>query len=116
MMKILSTYCIYPIGVLLLACFTLSLLWCTDVDCLTGTSDEECMALICSLLDKHNMPAEKSAAGNSKDCSCVCHAPTLSIRTFKFNYFPDTQRSIIVAAFTIPSTPSRPIYHPPRVI
>jgi len=90
---------------------TVSLLWCGDADCWSGSSDDQCSSLICSLFANHLESKEDGSA--SSDCSCVCHVPTMLARVCDTEYHPPVLNSGIEITIATPSAPSRPIYHPP---
>jgi hypothetical protein len=90
---------------------TLSLFWCGDADCWSGTSDDQCSSLICSLFANH--PESNEGGGAASECSCVCHLPTMLARDVDTNYHPPVVSAGIEATMVAPSAPSRPIYHPP---
>lgn len=114
MMKRISTYLIFPTGFLLALCFTASLFWCGDAECLTGAGNEDCTSLICSLLDKHDASStQNSLGGSSKDCSCVCHVPTVAAEPHGVSYVPTAQYYVSVVTSNIPSSLERLVYHPP---
>jgi|GEM_PF-3297781 len=47
--------------------------FCGDADCLQGSSDENCVTLVCSLLSKHTTPISPSDDEDSTSCQCFCH-------------------------------------------
>jgi hypothetical protein len=114
---ILSVSCpramIRSASILLLFCFTASLLWCGDADCLTGMSNEDCASLICSLLNNHDSSRDNSLGTNAVDCSCICHLPALSTPVFDFSLSTNVLTSSFYSTFVVPSAPARLIYRPP---
>jgi hypothetical protein len=109
----LSTTCWRAAGLLLVMCFTTCMFMCGDADCLTGNGDENCASLLCSLLNRHDAASQNPASGADKDCSCVCHAPTITSSTFNFDYHPILHKNAFTVTGSIPSAPNRLIYHPP---
>ena len=103
-------------GWLLAFCFAASLFMCGDADCLTGTDDENCASLWCSLLSKHDAPTPNAASSADKYCSCVCHVPTVVGPIFNFNYHPATQYNTTAGLLQISSAHPRLVYHPPAAI
>ncbi|MDZ7362058.1 MAG: hypothetical protein ONB46_15235 [candidate division KSB1 bacterium] len=51
----------------------IGLFFCGDVDCLQGSSGENCVTLVCCLLSKHTTPISPSDDENSNSCQCFCH-------------------------------------------
>jgi len=51
----------------------IGLFFCGDADCLQGSSGENCVTLVCSLLSKHTTPISPSDDENSNSCQCFCH-------------------------------------------
>jgi hypothetical protein len=100
-------------GLLIVVCFTASLFFCGDADCLNGNSDENCASLLCSLLNKHGAPSQEASSGDAKDCSCVCHLPIVISPAFSLGYHPITSDNTLVANLPVPSAPNRIVYHPP---
>lgn len=98
---------------LLTICFAFSLFMCGDADCLTGKSNEECVSLLCSLLNKHDLPSHGPFDVNAKDCSCVCHMPIVIASAFELNYPPISQDNSSKAILPVTSAPNRLVYHPP---
>lgn len=113
MTKYISTYVIHPVGSLLAILFTVSLLWCGDADCWSGSSDDQCASLICSLFINHSGSSQDGNGDSSTDCTCVCHMPTIPIHAFGFEYDPPVFNRGIDIVATVPPSPTRPIYHPP---
>ncbi len=99
-------------GLIIAVVFTLSLFWCGDPDCLTGNSNEDCASLICSLLDKHGT-ASSTSGTSSKDCSCVCHVPTVAGSHFDVAYYPSQHHSFLPVSVELPFGFDRLIYRPP---
>jgi hypothetical protein len=109
----LSTTCWRVAGLFLAISFTAAMFMCGDAECLTGDGDENCASLLCSLLSKHEAASPDNFDGNAKDCSCVCHVPTITASTFSFNYHPISYENAFILTASIPSAPNRLIYHPP---
>lgn len=109
----ITTFCLRTAGLLIVVCFTASLFFCGDADCLNGKSDEDCASLLCSLLNKHDAPSHDASGGNDKDCSCVCHLPVVMTPAFSFDYHPITRDNTLVATLFVTSAPNRLVYHPP---
>jgi len=106
--------CFHSAGWLLVVGFSVSMFMCGDADCLTGNGDENCASLLCSLLNKHDAPSQ-DAASSAKDCSCVCHAPTITTSTFSFAYHPSSYENAFTLIVSVPSAPNRLVYHPPAL-
>ncbi len=51
----------------------LGLVFCGDSNCPRGDSEENCAALICSLLSKHSVPISQSSCNPNNSCQCFCH-------------------------------------------
>ena len=102
----------FPIDLVLVLCFTACLFWCGDADW-TGQTNEDCASLICSLLNKDKSATQNSIGGNSKNCSCVCHTPTVTTNTVNLSQYPTQQQATVALAFETPSTPARCIFRPP---
>ncbi|MDZ7290317.1 MAG: hypothetical protein ONB44_08560 [candidate division KSB1 bacterium] len=101
-------------SLLLVICFTVSLLFCGDADCLNGNSNEDCASLLCSLLNKHDASSSHdSFRGAGKDCSCVCHLPAVIPPVFGFDYHPLSLDNSLTAVTFVPAAPVRLVYHPP---
>lgn len=93
--------------------FCASLFWCGDLDCLSGKSNEDCSALMCSILKTHDLPSTASSTESSKDCSCVCHVPSLTSRSIQFTFSASAEASIFSEPSLAPSSPNRPVFRPP---
>ena len=113
MIKTFFTYLVSQLTVLLVLCFIASLICCGDADSLKGKSNEDFASLICSLLDRHESSAGNSLGSKTKDCSCVCHVPTLTANSIALSYCPPHQEIIPAANFTTTSAPTRIILRPP---
>jgi hypothetical protein len=114
MIQKLSKHILPLTGFLIAFAFTLSLFWCGDPECLSGTSNEDCSALICSLLDKHDTSsAQNSSGGSSNNCTCVCHIPTVTADAFVVRYVPTFQYFTPVVDSDTPSALERLVYRPP---
>ena len=114
MMSFLSKNMFRFVGFLLVLTFTLSLFWCGDPDCLAGKSNEDCASLVCSFLDKHDT-SSSDASGPTKDCSCVCHIPSLSSNAPTLSYHPVLQKVVFELTLTEISSPSHSLFRPPIV-
>jgi len=101
------------VATLLVLCFTLSLFWCGDAACLDGGSDEACAALVCSLQSKHDSDGTSSLDGNSSDCSCVCHVPTVAGQLVSLHLNPSFEQSSVTQYLAILSIPRQQLYRPP---
>ncbi len=101
------------ISTLLIVCFTAALFWCGDAECMSGTDEDGCASLVCSLLCGGASPKDGESDGGTKDCSCVCHVPSvvpppmnpLSLQVADENWFEPF--------LLIPSISLRPVYRPP---
>jgi hypothetical protein len=103
------------IFILLAICFVISLVWCGDISCLNGTSDENCSSLLCNLSGNHSSSSD-SAQNNSVDnCTCVCHTPTVTGQSCSVTLFLHSQNYCSEFTFHIPSSPNRLLYRPPLV-
>jgi hypothetical protein len=109
----IPTFYLRTTGLLIVVCFTVSLFFCGDADCLNGNSDEDCASLLCSLLNKHHVPSQGASGGNAKDCSCVCHLPIVLSPAFSLDYHPITCDNTLVVNLPFSSAPNRLVYHPP---
>ncbi len=108
----------YPLSFvssLLLTLFALSIVWCGDFDCLAGGTNEDCSALICTLLDKHSTENENPMESSNKDCSCVCHMSALVSKSLGVKCFHGFQLTTLTLTLVPPSAPAKRIYHPPLV-
>src|SRR5574342_744650 len=103
----LSTSLFRNVGVFFVVCFTVSMFMCGDDDCLTGNGDENCASLLCSLLNKHAATSQNAASGADKDCSCVCHVPTIIAPVYNFSYHPIAQYNTAIVILQISSTHNR---------
>lgn len=112
MMKYIATYAIHPVGSLLTILFTVSLVWCGDAECWSGSSDDQCASLICSLFANHN-GSSKDESGTRSDCACDCHVPTIVQHTCDTSYYPPVVNAGIDVVKSSLSAPPRPVYHPP---
>src|SRR3990172_4503136 len=97
----------------LVFCFTVTLLWCGDAECLKGNSTDDCASLVCSLLNKHNPSDLNSTNRSLDDCSCVCHVPTVTTSQVDFLLRLSFQTVTSTETSRIFSTPNRLIYRPP---
>jgi len=97
--------------ILFFVCFATSLLWCGDVECLTGNEDDNCTALVCNLLGRHTS-TEKSTH-STQECSCVCHTPTTFPNGNDLIFFESTQSIKHSVTLYIPSSPNQLVYRPP---
>jgi hypothetical protein len=116
MRNMLSKISRHLTGWLLAVCFTASMFMCSDADCLTGNGDEDCASLLCSLLSKHETAPQNAASGMNKDCSCVCHVPTVIGPVFNFNYHPASQYNTVIGILQILPAYNRLVYHPPAAV
>jgi hypothetical protein len=91
----------------------LGLFFCGDADCLQEAANEECAALLCSLLNQHSAASQGPAGGADKDCSC--HMPTISGAIFSFNYHPITQFNNTAVTLQFFSAHNSLVYHPPQL-
>lgn len=112
MISFLSRYLFRFVGFLLVLTFTLSLFWCGDPDCLAGKSNEDCPSLVCSFLDKHDT-SSSDASSPTKDCSCVCHIPSLSVNATTLSYYPALQQGVFELTLAEISSPSHSLFRPP---
>ncbi len=113
-MPFFLTYATRPARLFLLIVFAASLMWCGDLACLSGSSDDHCASVICSLLDNHKGPTDNQTSPAPAKCICVCHMPTI------LGSAPDTEQLLTALLMRIeytafvPSSPAVSIYHPPR--
>ncbi len=108
-----SMIAIRRIGFVLLLCFTASLLWCGDTNCIAETSHDDCPSLICSLNSNGTHSSQNHPSGNTKECSCVCHVPSIVSSSINVLRFLTTQRNQADIVLHIPSPFGRPVYRPP---
>ncbi len=101
------------LGLLLAVCFTASLFICGDADCSGSNNDKDCTCLLCAVLHNHGASSPDSFSGTNKDCSCVCHVPTIVASTFSFDYHPISRDNIFIVIASVPLAPNRIVYHPP---
>lgn len=111
--QIFNSKLIHTMTMFSVICFTVSLFWCGDPDCLSSSSKENCASLVCSLLSRHENSNQNPVTGNVKDCSCVCHLPTISPNTATLLYCPILRQSIVELTFAKISSPSHSIFRPP---
>ncbi|MDZ7344932.1 MAG: hypothetical protein ONA90_10520, partial [candidate division KSB1 bacterium] len=101
------------LGLVLLAGQGLGLIFCGDIACLQGSSDENCATLVCSLLSKHSAPISPSDSSQNNFCQCFCHTlidlPTTILRAASRAAAP-LSASVAQHFF---SEPIRDIDHPP---
>ncbi|MDL1878489.1 hypothetical protein FBQ85_25510 [Cytophagia bacterium CHB2] len=103
-----------------LACVTLvsqllGLVFCGDVDCLQGGSDENCATLLCGLLAAHSSPPAAASSGANDSCQCFCH---LLINFSQINLQAAVLNIAQLHMFEEShffAAPSREIDHPPCV-
>src|SRR3970040_285930 len=108
-----TKYFAQSVVVLITICFTISLVWCGDADCITGTSDDNCASLVCSLLGKHKTPSDGSSTKNVAQCTCLCHVPMIEHMTAIFRHAQSVELAFLPYLFAIPSPPSKVVYRPP---
>ena len=106
-------YCLFAVILLTTQC--VGLVFCGDIECLQGSSDEACAALICGLLGKHASTAPASNDTQKNSCQCYCHLLadlpkiTLAIAPLKITPFHFSEALLLVSA------PVHDIDHPPLV-
>ena len=81
----------------------MSLVWCGDTICITGTSHDDCTSLICSVNSNGTHSSQNHPGGNTKDCSCVCHVPSIVSSSINVLRFLTTQRNQADIVLHIPS-------------
>ncbi len=113
MMKYIVTYAIHPVGLLLCTLFAVSLFWCGDAECMSGTSHDDCTSLVCSLLGNNTDSAQNSSSSSAKDCSCVCHVQSIAPGSINVYCFLTAQQNQCEIVLYTPLAFSRPVYHPP---
>ncbi len=116
MINALTKTFLCPLGGLLAFSFIATMFVCGDIDCLAGEGDGGCASLFCSLLNKHDAASQSAARAADRDCSCVCHVPTVIGPVFGFSYSPIAQYNTAAIVLQIPSAPRRPVYHPPSLV
>jgi len=115
MIRTFSTYTIRPAGLLLAIVFATSLVWCGEAACRSGTSDDQCTSLICSLLDNHGTPDHGQKGNCSAECMCLCHMPTITGPAFDTEHDLTAQQTTFTFTASTPPSPDRSIYHPPKL-
>lgn len=116
MINALTKAILCPLGGLLAFSFIATMFVCGDIDCLTGEGDGGCASLFCSLMNKHDEASQSAARAADRDCSCVCHVPTVIGPVFDFSFFPNAQYNTADIVLQIPSAPSRLVDHPPALV
>lgn len=106
-------YSLRTVGVLIAICFIISLFWCGDANCLSGTSNDSCASFVCSVLGKHNTPGNETSAKSVVQCSCVCHVPMIDQMIAIVRQTQSVESAYLTISLAIPSAPSDPVYHPP---
>jgi hypothetical protein len=115
MIHSVKTYAVRPAGLLLVALFALSLIWCPDAACRTGAGDDQCTSLICALLANTGGPRQVQSSNLSTECVCVCHMPTISGWVPDAGYHLTAHDLRFESPPSIPASPSRSIDQPPRL-
>ena len=96
-----------------LFCFTISLIWCGDADCLSGSGEDNCASIVCSLLVKHDDVSAKDVQQDAPNCTCVCHLPSIPLASEAFAITLTGERtSDQIRQFTL-ETPSATPFRPP---
>jgi hypothetical protein len=103
----------YTIASIALFSQLVGLIFCGDIECLQGGSNEDCAAVICGLLDSHSTTSPADDAGQEDACQCYCHwlvdPPVPAAFASQLHSTPhhltDSSSSF--------STPIRSIDHPP---
>jgi hypothetical protein len=113
MIEKLLTRCRQVAGLILAVCFTVSMFMCGDANCLAGDSNEDCASLLCSLLSKHNNASQNPSGDAAKECSCVCHLPTILTPALGFDFHPISHSHNLITSLRLPAAPNRLVYHPP---
>jgi hypothetical protein len=109
-----AKYSFRPVGLLLVVLFGLSLVWCCDTDCRTGSGEGQCASLICSLFAVHDNSDQNTNRESSTTCVCVCHMPVIPAVVFGAESDMTAHSSTHEYIFSAPSSPIRSIYRPPR--
>jgi len=108
-------------SILLLFCFTASLLWCGDAECISGSGTQDCNSLLCNLLQHPSVPMGNTSNGHSfravdRDGSCICHLPLLPvnpiIHTYEFLSTPAYSNTDLFS----PSPELKHVFHPPVAV
>jgi hypothetical protein len=109
-----SAYAIQPASLLLVLAFAASLFWCGEAACWSGTGDDQCASLICSLFANHNTPHEKQNGDCSIECMCVCHMQAIPGMEFDTEHNLTAQNTAFEITASAPSSPTQSVYHPPK--
>ncbi|MBF8295260.1 MAG: hypothetical protein HW389_1805 [Bacteroidetes bacterium] len=108
-----TKYSAQSIIVLIIICFTISLFWCGDADCINGTSNDTCASLVCAFLGKHNTASNESSTENAAQCTCLCHVPIIEQVTEIVRHAQSVELALLPFSFAIPSAPTKVVYRPP---
>jgi hypothetical protein len=98
---------------LILMSQTMAILFCGEVDCLQGKSDENCATLLCSILARDAAPVSAPDHGSATACDCYCHIlidlPKIDLCATHL----DVTTLYTVKVLHVFVTPVYDIYHPP---
>lgn len=90
------------------------LLWCGDVECLSGESDDLCSSVLCTLLTSHESASGESGTADDQECACACHVLTIAAARMVFEFHPPLSGRVVYKESSALSYSTHPIYHPPR--
>ena len=101
------------ISVFVAFCFSISIFWCIDFDCVNATAADQCVASLNGSLGNHENSSTNSNDNHSNNCSCICHAPSIEYKMAMLSYSPSMEIVVVWFSTNVTSAPSRTLFRPP---
>jgi hypothetical protein len=101
------------ISAVVVLCLATSVVWCGDSDCRSGKKQENCAALVCSLMGNHSSASDGADGGTENTCSCVCHLPSMPAEAMSLPPLTVHCTTPDVPPGDMPATLYSQLYRPP---